>query len=191
MIRVWIGLALCTGLFLFPCHLFAQEAKDAPAPSFQIGLGDEIEILVWRDDYMTREVVVQPDGFISYPLIGEVAVSGRTIPEVRAEVTERIREYLPDAQISIIIKEINSYRVYVIGKVNKPGEYRASRPVNVMQALAMAESFAKFASPDDIRVLRKLEGGSETFKFNYNDVEKGKNLDQNIDLISGDVVVVP
>ncbi|MEW6441250.1 MAG: polysaccharide biosynthesis/export family protein [bacterium] len=187
------------GIFLFltsllPNTLSAQEqavGSRGQAPSFRVGPGDKLEVLVWRDDYLSREVVVQPDGFLSFPLIGDVAVSGLTIPEIRKEVARRIREFLPEAQVSIILKEINSYSVYVLGKVNKPGQYRLSRPVDVMQALALAESFSKFASPGDIRIIRKVGTVNQAIPFNYTEVEKGKTLEQNIELISGDVVVVP
>lgn len=193
MMRSWIVLTLCFTLFMMPSTTGAQDetVSQVPAPSFRVGPGDEIEIMVWKDDYLTRAVTVQPDGFFSFPLIGDVSISSLTIPQIREEITRRIREYLPDAQVSVIIKQINSYRIYVIGKVNKSGEYKVSHPVTVMQALAMAESFDKFASPDDIRIIRKVGGKHKAIPFNYNEVEKGKNLDQNVELLSGDVVVVP
>ena len=134
---------------------------------------------------------MQPDGFLTFPLIGDVSVRGLTIPEVRTEITRRVREFLPEAQVLVILKQINSYNIYVLGKVNKPGQYKMSQPINVMQALAMAESFARFASPGDIKIIRRIGNNHQAISFNYNEVEKGKNLEQNIELVSGDVVVVP
>lgn len=193
MVRRIRWLAIGIALFMCPLPSSGQQEADLASsrPYFKVGPGDEIEVLVWRDEYLTRSVLVQPDGFISFPLIGDVRVSGFTIPEIRNEITQRLKEYLPDIQVSVLVKEINSYRVYVIGKVNKPGEYKVIHSLNVMQALALAESFAKFASPDKIKIVRQTKGGHRVFKFNYSEIEKGKNLEQNVELISGDVVVVP
>ncbi len=185
---------LALALALSAAPLAAEQpdpGASPPSPSFRVGPGDRLEILVWRDDYLSRETVVQPDGFLTFPLIGDLPVKGLTIPEVRTEITRRIREFLPEAQVSVLLKEINSYSIYVLGKVNKPGQYKMSQPINVMQALAMAESFARFASPADIRIIRRIGNKHQAIPFNYNDVEKGKNLEQNVELVSGDVVVVP
>ena len=160
---------------------------------YRVGPGDKLEIMVWKDDYHSRKVVVQPDGYITFPLAGDVLAMGRTIPQIRAEITDRIREYLPDTRIIVILEEANSYKIYVIGKVNNPGEFRSQSPVNVLQALAMAGGFDNLAisNPDNIKIIRNTPRGQEAIPFDYNHVKKGKDLQMNVVLNSGDVVIVP
>lgn len=181
--------------FLVPGLALAQqgESKAERDRIYRVGPGDKLEILVWKDDYHSRKVVVQPDGYITFPLAGDVKAMGNTIPQIRAEITRRIREYLPDTQIIVILEEANSYKVYVIGKVNNPGEFGAQRPVNVLQALAMAGGFDNLAisNPNNIKIIRNTAGGQQAISFDYNDVKKGKDLETNVFLNSGDVVVVP
>ncbi len=181
--------------FLVPGLALAQqgESKAERERFYRVGPGDKLEILVWKDDYHSRKVVVQPDGYITFPLAGDVMAMGYTIPQIRSEITRRLREYLPDTQIIVILEEANSYKVYVIGKVNNPGEFGAQRPVNVLQALAMAGGFDNLAisNPDKIKIIRSTAGGQQAISFDYNDVKKGKNLEMNVFLNSGDVVVVP
>lgn len=192
--RSLTALVLCLA-FLVPGLSIAQEKEDGPGQVnfYRVGPGDKLEIMVWKDDYHSRKVVVQPDGYITFPLAGDIQTMGRTIPQIRAEITGRIREYLPDTKIIVILEEANSYKIYVIGKVNNPGEFGSLRPVNVLQALAMAGGFDNLAisNPNNIRIIRNTPGGQKAIPFDYNDVRKGKNLQMNVILHSGDVVVVP
>ncbi len=136
-------------------------------------------------------MVVRPDGKISFPLIGEVQASGRTVEKLRQEIVKRISEYLPDPVVTVIATTVNSYKIHVIGKVNRPGTYTSGKVVNVMQALTMAGGFSPFADLDNIGILREENGKQVRIRFNYHDVSKGKHLEQNIYLRSGDVIVVP
>jgi polysaccharide export outer membrane protein len=180
---------------LFSGSAIAQQAEGGAEPErlYRVGPGDKLEILVWKDDYHSRQVVVQPDGYITFPLAGDVLAMNRTIPQIREEITRRLREYLPDTQIVVILEEANSYKIYVIGKVNSPGEFRSISPLSVLQALAMAGGFDNLAisNPNNINIIRKTPSGQKAIPFDYNDVKKGKNLQMNVTLQSGDVVVVP
>jgi len=193
-LRILLSLSLCL-ILLLPSLCLAQEenGRDANSNYYRVGPGDKLEILVWKDDYHSREVVVQPDGYFTFPLAGDVLASGQTIPQIRGEITTRIKEYLPDTIIIVMLAEANSYRIFVIGKVNNPGEYGSLRPVNVLQALAMAGGFDNLAisNPDNIKIIRTTPNGQEAIRFDYSDVKRGKNLQMNVELRTGDVVVVP
>lgn len=192
--RLITAFLLCLALLLPGlCLAQEEEGRNEHDRFYRVGPGDKLEILVWKDDYHSREVVVQPDGYFTFPLAGDMQAMGRTIPQIRGEITRRIREYLPDIKIIVLLVEANSYRVFVIGKVNNPGEYGSSCPVNVLQALAMAGGFDNLAisNPNNIKIIRDTPSGQEAIPFDYNDVKKGKNLHMNVILHSGDVVVVP
>ena len=164
----------------------------ASGSQFLLGPGDYIEISVWKDPDLTKTVVVQPDGNISFPLIGDVEAAGHTVGELRRIVTKRLKEYISNPVVSILPVKIESYKIYVIGKVNKPGMFVVLPPVNVMQALSMAGGLNPFAKSDEISILRvSNQGTQERIRFNYKDITKGRRLEQNINLKSGDVIVVP
>jgi len=171
----------------------ASVVSELQSPSYLIGPGDMIDISVWKDEALTKSVTVLPDGRISFPLIGEIQAAGRPLAEIKAEVEEKIKPYVPDPTVSVEVKQVNSMLVYVIGRVNSliSGRYVLNANVNVLQALAMAGGLNPFAKRDKIRVLRQEGGKTVTFKFNYDDVVEGKHLEQNIVLKRGDVVVVP
>jgi polysaccharide export outer membrane protein len=152
---------------------------------------DVLEISVWKDETLTQQVVVRPDGAFSFPLIGDVQATGKTVEMVRGEIKERLKKYIPEAVVSVSLLKVTGYKIYVIGKVNKPGEFVTGRFVDVLQALAMAGGLTPFAAENDIRILRRVEGNEYVRNFRYADVRKGKNLEQNILLRSGDTVVVP
>jgi polysaccharide export outer membrane protein len=158
---------------------------------YHISPGDVIEISVWKDPELSRNLVVPPDGIISFPLIGSVNVTHLAVPELRKIVTQRLSEFIPDATVAVMLIEINSLKAYVIGKVNNPGEFDIDMDTNVMQVLAKAGGLNPFASAGNIKIIRQKDNKIIKIPFNYGQVEKGKNLEQNIILKSGDVVVVP
>ena len=166
-------------------------AVRAEESSYLIGPGDVIDISVWKDEALTKSVVVLPDGRMSFPLIGELQAAGRPLSEIKAEVEEKIKPYVPEPTVSVEVKQVNSMLVYVIGRVNQPNRFMLNTNVNVLQALAMAGGFNPFAKRSKIRVLRQEGGKTLSFKFDYDDVVEGKHLEQNIVLLRGDVVVVP
>ncbi len=134
---------------------------------------------------------MRPDGGFSFPLVGEVQAAGRTAAEIRSEVTERLRKAINDPVVTVSVLKVAGYKVYVIGRVNKPGEFVAGRYIDVLQALSMAGGLTPFAAENDIKVLRKRGGKDEVFEFQYSDVRRGRKLEQNITLQGGDVVLVP
>ena len=166
-------------------------APGADPLAYRVGAEDVLEISVWREDTLKREVLVRPDGGISYPLIGDVHASGKTIGEIRDEITKRLDKYIPDPAVSVTILKTGSQRVYVIGKVNKPGEFPVGRYVDVLQALSMAGGLTQFADANNIRVMRRDGGQQVVLPFEYGAVVRGQKLEENIQLRSGDVVVVP
>ncbi len=180
-------------LTLFAASLLvAGNPTAAQAKAFLLGPGDVLEISVWKDQDLTRQVIVQPDGFVSFPLIGQVMAAGRTIPQVQAEISKRLQEFIASPTVTVLPLKIESYKIYVVGKVNKPGMFVVLPTVNVMQALSMAGGTTPFAKLGSISILRNgPDGRQERLKFDYKAVAKGKNLKQNIELMSGDVVVVP
>jgi polysaccharide export outer membrane protein len=178
---------------------FAQNpigAGSVPGGDYEIGPDDLLEVSVWKEKDLQREVLVRPDGWITFPLVGNLRAKGRTALDIQEEITTRLRKYIPDPVVTVSIKKVAGYKIYVIGKVNKPGEYVVGRYVDVLQALTLAGGLTPFAAEGDIRVLRKQETEDGTVKeivlpFDYADVKKGRGLQQNIFLKSGDVVVVP
>ncbi|MBW1722347.1 MAG: polysaccharide export protein [Deltaproteobacteria bacterium] len=177
-----------------PCDPPGREPESGskvPACTYRIGPGDLIEVSIWRDENLTREILVPPDGVISFPLIEEIEVTSLTVPQLREKITRKICEYIPDATVTVILLKANSLMAYVIGKVNQPGRYPITLNTNVMQILAMAGGLNPFAAPKKILILRVEGGKTLALSFNYDQVKKGENLEQNILLKRGDVVVVP
>ncbi len=153
--------------------------------------GDVLQISVWREPDLQSDVVVPPDGRIALPLLGRIDVDGKNIEALRNEIMARIQRFVPDADVTVSIKQALGNKIYVIGKVNRPGEYVLNRNVDVMQALSMAAGIAKFADVDSIKILRRSGDIKEAISFDYSQVEVRNKLDQNIVLKPGDVVVVP
>lgn len=166
------------------------DASDSQS-IYRLKPGDEIEISVWKDESLSRQLIVPPDGFISFPLIGDIEVNHLTVSDLRKLVTEKLSEYVPDATVTVILLKISDPKAYVIGKVNKPGEFIISNNTNVMQILSMAGGLNPFASAGNTIILRQHQNSTLKIPFDYKEVEKGKNLEQNITLKPGDVVVVP
>jgi polysaccharide export outer membrane protein len=169
--------------------LFGEES--AKQAEFYLGPGDVLEVSVWKDEALFRQVVVRPDGNISFPLIGDVQAQGRTVGELRKAVEDKIKAFVPDAPVNVMVMEVGSPKVYVVGKVGKPGVYIMGESLRVMQVLAMAGGMTTFAQEDDIIIIRNENDGQEVFEFNYGRVAAGKDLEQNIRLRPGDTVVVP
>lgn len=159
--------------------------------SYVIGPGDVLHISVWKEEAMQKEVVVKPDGGISFPLIGEVVAGGKTTNELKQELVEKLKRFIPNPVVNVSVASTRSNKIYVVGKVNRPGEYTTSNYMDVLQALSMAGGLTAFADSEDIKVIRKLNGKTKVFLFDYDDVISGERLDMNILLKAGDTVVVP
>lgn len=158
---------------------------------YLLGPEDVLLISVWKDEHLTREVVVRPDGMISFPLVGDLAAEGKTVDELRSDLVRRLVKYIPNVNVTVAVTKVLSYKIYVVGRVNKPGEYLVGHYTDVLQALSLAGGLTPFAAENDIKVVRRVMGRQHTFPFRYSDVRKGRDLEQNILLQRGDVVMVP
>ena len=189
--------ALLSLLLLSATATSAQDTGPgggAQVPSeagYGIQPGDILEISVWKEPDLQREVLVRPDGGVSFPLAGNILAVGLTVEQLREEVTSRLSRYIPDLVVTVTVQQIVGNKIYVIGQVNRPGEFVMNPRVDVLQALSMAGGLTAFASQNDILILRRSGGRQQAFEFRYGDVVKGRQLEQNILLTGGDVVVVP
>ena len=160
-------------------------------PGYLLQPGDVLQVAVWKETDLTAEVLVRPDGGMSFPLAGELPAAGHTVADLTAMLEQRIRKFEPDAVVTVAVKTASGNRIYVIGKVNRAGEFPLIGPIDVMQALSLAGGATPFADTNGIRVLRRDGKRQSSIAFRYNDVERGRKLEQNIVLQSGDTVVVP
>ncbi len=173
-------------LLLFKAgSLFAQTAK------YYLQPGDVLAVSVWKEVDLQQVVLVRPDGGISFPLVGDIQASGKTVEDVRQVITRKLTRLIPDVQVSVALQELNGNLIYVVGKVNRPGVFPFNQSVDVLQALGMAGGATAFAALNEIKILRRESGQLKSIAFRYSDMEKGKNLQQNIILQSGDTVLVP
>ena len=159
--------------------------------AYLLNPGDELLISVWKEEDLRQEVLVLPDGTISFPLTGQVAAEGLTPRELEEAVANKLRHYIPDPMVSVSVVRAAGHKIYVIGEVNSPGEYQPERPLDVMQALSLAGGLTAFASDQRIIVLRHEGDREMALPFPYRDIQDGRRLDLNFELKSGDVVVVP
>jgi polysaccharide export outer membrane protein len=169
----------------------APETTPVVDPGYRLGDGDVMLVSVWKDEQLTKEVVVRPDGMFSFPLVGDIQAEDRTIEEVRIDLAKRLTKYIPNPIVSVAVMKVLSNKVYVVGRVNKPGEYMIGHYTDVLQALSLAGGLTPFAGENDIKVIRRIKGQQLTFPFRYGDVRKGNDLEQNILLQRGDIVMVP
>jgi polysaccharide export outer membrane protein len=170
----------------------AAAASAVPLPAdYVIGPEDVLSIVYWRDKDMTGEVTVRPDGKISLPLLNEVQAAGLTPPQLRDRLLDESKRYIEDPNITVVVRQINSRKVFITGEVSKPGPYALSAPTTVLQLIALAGGLREFADAKKIMIVRTDQGKPVSLPFNYKDVTEGKNLKQNIELKPGDTVVVP
>jgi polysaccharide export outer membrane protein len=169
------------------------DAESIPIPdaAYLLGPEDTMKISVWRDEQLTQEVIVRPDGMISFPLVGDVVAAGRTVEDVRLELVRRLDKFVPNPHVAVLVTKILSNRIYVTGRVTKPGEFLVGHYTDVLQALSLAGGLTPFAAENDIKILRREKGEQKVYPFRYGDIRNGRALEQNILLQRGDVVVVP
>ena len=166
-------------------------ASDAPA-AYVIGPDDVLSIVFWRDKDMSADVVVRPDGRISLPLVNDIQAGGLTPSQLREAVNAEARRFVEDPNVTVVVKQINSRKLFITGQVEKPGPYAMSGPTTVLQLISMAGGLREFAEGKRILIMRTDKTGKQTGRgFNYREVVEGKNLAQNIELQPGDTVVVP
>ncbi len=176
----------------------AAAAAAAPRPSdpvvpagYVIGTDDVLSIVYWKDKDMSADAKVRPDGRIALPLINEVQAAGLTPEQLHQRITEESKKYMEDANITVVVREINSRRVFITGEVNKPGPYPLTSATSVLQLISLAGGLRDYANSKKIVIMRTENGRSISLPFNYKDVASGRKLEQNIELKPGDTVVVP
>jgi len=186
--------------FLLTLVLASAAMAAPPAPgsgppadaAYTVKPGDTLTVSVWKEPDLQGPVLVRPDGTFSVPLAGQMDARNKTVQELQQELTSKLKKYISDPVVTVSIQTIQGNKVYVIGQVQKPGEFVVNPRVDVMQALSMAGGTTPFASLGDITILRRNDAGQQqALPFKYTDVVRGRNLQQNIMLQAGDVVVVP
>ena len=156
---VLVGYALSHG----SVALGAQDTLPTVDPGYRLGAEDIMLVSVWKDEQLTREVVVRPDGMFSFPLVGDIQAEDRTVEEIRADLVKRLTKYIPNPNVSVAVMKVLSYKVYVVGRVTKPGEYLIGHYTDVLQALSLAGGLTPFAAENDIKVIRRSKGNNKHF----------------------------
>ena len=186
MSKTW-SLALAMAILA----LWLPTSSVSAAGSYRLNPGDVLQITVWKEEGMQREVMVLPDGNISFPLAGHVKASGLSPEELQGLLFKRLKKYFADPVITVTVTQLTGNKIFVIGQVRSPGQFLANRPIDVMQALSLAGGLTTFAD-DAIKILRRGQNGKQqAINFNYAETSKGRGLERNILLRAGDVVVVP
>jgi polysaccharide export outer membrane protein len=178
-------------LITFLIYFVTIPLTYAEESGYRLNPGDELEISVWGDKALERQVVVLPDGNITFPLAGRLKVQDLTSTEVEQQLAKRLEKYVPDPLVTVTIKSPSGHRIYLVGKVQTPGAFTMPGPMTVLQALSLGGGLDKFADVDHILIIRKTNGVDEYLKFNYSEVASGKDLKANIVLQAGDVILVP
>ena len=175
----------------------AAPANRAPAPAsstlpsdYVIGVEDALTVVFWREKDMSADVVVRPDGKISLPMLNDVVAAGLTPEQLGDALTKAGSKFVRDSNATVMVREIRSRKIYIIGEVGKPGTFQLGSDMTVLQALGEAGGFVEGAKKNDVVIVRKDGNGERRFKFSYDDVVKGKNLAQNIKLVPGDTIIV-
>lgn len=171
--------------------VWVVPAHSQQLPDYKLSPGDQLEISVWKEPDLTKTVIVRPDGKFSVPLAGEINAVGRTLTQVQTDITNRLLKYVPEAVVTAALVVMEGNRIYVIGQVNKPGTFVMNPRFNVLQALSVAGGLTPFAGVNDIIILRGSGSQQRMIPFRYGEVVKGRNLEQNMTLEAGDVVIVP
>ena len=193
MIRKWFVLS-CLTCVLSVQGLPAQNLeppKSLVSPLYLIQPNDVLQIFVWKEPNLSMKVTVRPDGRISFPLVQDMQAAGLNPDQLKGKIELSLREFLDVPNVTVIVEAIQSYRVYVTGKVGKPGVIASEKPLSVLQAISLAGGFQEFANEAETVVIRGSGEASVLFRFNYPEVIKGKNFSQNMLLKTGDVVIVP
>ena len=178
-------------IIIMSASVLAQEVDRSHPDGYRINAGDELEISVWKEEDLQRDVLIRPDGAFSFPLAGNIQAAGKTATEIEAELVSRLSRYIPELVLTVTVTDVGGNQIYVIGQVSNPGAFVMNPAVDVIQALTLAGGTTPFASLKKIRILRRENGVQRAIEFDYTDVSEGRSLGQNILLKSGDVVVVP
>lgn len=184
----WMVLGL---LLLSGCVHQATARVDNSDQPYRIGREDVLDVAVWRDADLSRTLPVRPDGFISLPMVGEVRAEGRTPTELSDEIREALKPYVQEPRVTVVVREVNSSRVFITGEVAHPGAYPLRGRVSILQAIALAGGFTDFADRDGILVLRRSGSDGSTISVSYNDLVDAPEKNEPLMLRPGDTIVVP
>jgi polysaccharide export outer membrane protein len=179
-----------------PTNDRSKDVRETPvsvvSEDFIIGTGDVLAVDVWKETEVSRVVPVRPDGKISLPLVGQIQAAGHTPKQLEGEIAAKLKDYVSEPDVTVIVQEIKSQKFNVLGMVMKPGSYVLANPTTVLDGIALAGGFRDFAKRKDVYVLRTAADGSQQrLPFNYSDVVKGHRPTQNVTLQSNDTIVVP
>jgi polysaccharide export outer membrane protein len=175
-----------------PAPTAGQPAEGVkPPPDYVIGADDVLGVVVWREQDLSTDVRVRPDGRVSLPLVNDVQAGGLTPEEFRVALTTAFAKFVEAPNVTVIVRQINSRQVFVLGEVVKPGTYPLTAPTTVLQLLAQAGGPTPYAKKNEIAVVRTIDGRTTRHVFSYNDVIRGRKVEQNIPLRPGDTVIVP
>lgn len=190
IIRLLLAFLLC---HVVTQNIFAETTavQTVNTKTYLLLPEDVLEISVWKEEGLKREVVIRPDGKISFPLVGHIQAAGKTPEQLEKKIVKRLKSYISDPVVNVSILKTAGNKIYVIGKVNRPGVYPVGHYIDVMQALSLAGGLTAYADGDDITIIRRQGNKEFVFLFDYDDVEDGDDLEQNILLKGGDVVIVP
>jgi len=181
-----LGVFLCLIIFL----AVGANSSFADPAGYKFAPEDIIQISVWKEEGLTLDVLVRPDGRLSFPLVGHLQAEGRTPEQVQEEIKLKLKKYIPEPVVTVSVKSVAGNKIFVIGKVTRPGVFSVGRHIDVLQALTLAGGLTPFASQNKIKIIRREYGKQRVLNFRYSEVALGKNLKQNIILKSGDTVVV-
>lgn len=159
--------------------------------TYLLNPGDVLEISVWNEEALQQEILVLPDGTISFPLVGILQVAGKTPEQVQLQIKEKLSRLIPDPEINLTVSAVEGNNIFIIGKVINPGRFPMTRPTDVVQALSLAGGFTPYAKTDKIQILRRVGNKQDVIRFDYSRIADGKALESNILLKSGDTIVVP
>jgi polysaccharide biosynthesis/export protein len=165
--------------------------NDSSSSHYLIGPNDVLNIFVWKETDLTRDVTVMPDGMITYPLVGEIDAAGQTVTDLKEKITEKLKNFISSPEVTVIVRESRSQQIYTIGKITRPGQLQLAPSMTVLQALSAAGGCTEWADTKNIMIVRRFNGKETMFRFNYQDVISGKDLKQNILLEPNDTIVVP
>jgi len=198
-IIIWFGLPGCAGTpkndidptSAAPAVGGAESSPAVADEAYTVAPGDILEISVWKEEDLDRKVLVAPDGRINFPMAGTIDARDKSVAEIHKEIEQRLKPYITEPVVNVAVINNQGNSIFVIGKVEHPGQYAVRRHIDVLQALSLAGGLTPFAEEDDIKILRRVGSEVKVFPFDYSEVLSGENLQQNILLKPGDTVTVP
>ena len=168
-----------------------ETATETDDNYYKIGKGDVLEIIAWKEEDFSREVFVRMDGKISFPLLDDIQAAGRTTMEVKKEIETKLKEFIENPIVTVILKSPMSQKFYILGEVLKTGEYQLVKKLTILQAFALAGGFTEWASKNEIILLRHENGMDKIIRVKYKNIIKGKDLSQNVSIKINDTIIVP